>query len=340
MNIYLESGYPDIRKLYSLKVWIEFWYGGRGTGKTYGSLKMAVEDKIKFMYMRRTQTQCDLINKPDFTPFKPLNIDMGWDIGTRSVSKYNAGFYQQADGECVGSPIGYTCALSTISNIRGFDASDVELLIYDEFIPERHERPLKNECDAFLNAIETIGRNRELKGKPPLKVLCLSNANDLGNPLFLGLGLVRKANEMKKKKQEISIDYERGYALIDMFKSPISTQKGETSLYRLTGAMSTFARMALKNEFSGEEMGRISSRPLAEYKPIVTVGEITIYEHKSKKTYYVSTHKTGSPPTYGMGEAERARFRRMYSWIWDIYMDSNMEFEEYLCEILLTKVFF
>ena len=97
--------------------------------------------------------------------------------------------------------------------------------------------------------------------------------------------------------------------------------------------------MSLNNDFSGEEIGRINSRPLAEYKPIVTVGEITVYEHKSKRTYYISTHKTGNPPYYGTGDAERARFRRLYTWIWDEYLENNIEFEEYLCEILLTKVF-
>lgn len=338
MRIYLDSGYPDIRKLYTLKTTFEFIYGGRGTGKTYGTLEMAVTDEIKFIYMRRTQTQCDLINKPEFSPFKSLNIDKGWNIGTKAISKYSAGFYHMQDGECAGSPIGYTCALSTISNIRGFDASDINLIIYDEFIPEKHERPLKNEGAAFMNAYETINRNRELKGKQPVKVMCLANANDLANPIFMELGLVRKANMMKRKNQEYSIDYDSGIALFDLFKSPISIQKGETALYRLNRS-SNFARMALENEFSGEEIGRINSRPLAEYKPIVGVGEIYIYQHKSNRTFYVSTHKTGSPPCFGTGEAERARFRRMFQWVWDEYMENNVEFEEYLCEILLTKVF-
>ena len=45
-------------------------------------------------------------------------------------------------------------ALSTVSNLRGFDMSDCTLLIYDEFIPEPHERPLKNEAAALFNAYE------------------------------------------------------------------------------------------------------------------------------------------------------------------------------------------
>ena len=142
--------------------------------------------------MRRTQAQADLINKSDFSPFKPVCDDKHIEITTAPVSKYNAKFIKD---EVV---IGYTCALSTIANMRGFDASDVKLLIYDEFIPERHERPIKSEGSAFLNAYETMNRNRELKGKRPLTVLCLANAFDIANPIFLELGLVGIAEKMKQ----------------------------------------------------------------------------------------------------------------------------------------------
>lgn len=342
MKIYQDSGYIDIRKILAVGLPFTFIVGGRATGKTYTSLKTVVEDATKFIYMRRTQSQTDLINKPEFSPFKSINRDTGWTIGTESISKYNAGFYRQEkqDEQLIssGAPIGFTCALSTVSNIRGFDASDVDVLIYDEFIPEKHERPIKNEGNAFLNAYETINRNRELTGHKPLQAICLANANDLANPLFMELRLVRKAEQMRRKKQEIYIDKERGVGMFILDKSPISQQKKTTALYRLTDG-SNFERMSIGNDFSGEEIGRISSRPISEYKPIVSVGEITAYEHKSNRTYYISTHRTGSPPSFGTGDAERARFRRLYQWLWSEYMENNIEFEEYLCEILLTKVF-
>jgi hypothetical protein len=342
MNIYQKSGYIDIRAILAQNLPFNFAVGGRATGKTYTSLETVIEDGIKFIYMRRTQTQADLINKPEFSPFKPLNRDFGWSIGSSSISKYNAGFYQQEeqDGRPVslGAPLGYTCALSTVSNIRGFDASDVDLLIYDEFIPEKHERPIKNEGAAFLNAYETINRNRELNGHKPLQVLCLANANDLANPIFMELRLIRRAEQMRRKRQEIYIDKEQGIGLYLLSASPISQQKKNTALYKLTNG-SQFERMSLDNEFSGEEIGHICSKPLAEYKPIVSIGEICIYSHKSNNSLYVSTHITGSPPQYGTGDTERARFKRLYYWIWDVYMASGIIFEEYLCEILLSKMF-
>lgn len=343
MKLYEESGFLNVAALMSVDLPFVFCWGGRGTGKTYGALKYVVESGLKFMLMRRTQAQLDLISKPEFSPFKPLNRDLGWNVGIVPLNKYNGGVYNMecVDGKqcATGSPIGYTCALSTIANIRGFDGSDIDVLLYDEFIPEPHARPIKEEHEAFLNAYETINRNRELQGRKPLKVLCLANSNSLDNPLFLGLGLVTKAERMNRLRQEHSVDTRRGCLLVNLCRSEISNQKSGTALYRFAGDGS-FSRMALSNDFSGEdERGSIGSRPLQEYRPIVQVGEICIYRHKSRDLFFCSTHTTGSPQKFGVGETERARFRRLYLWLWSAYLGNKMEFEERICEILLTKYF-
>lgn len=343
MKLYLDNGYLNIPGIIATGQPFIFIWGGRATGKTYGALKEAVESGVKFGLMRRTQSQLDLISKPEFSPFKPINKDMGWDVGIVPLSKYNGGIYkmENVDGKkcATGGPIGYTFALSTIANVRGFDGSDIELLIYDEFIPEPHARPIKEEHEAFLNAYETINRNRELQGRKPLQVLCLANANTLANPLFIGLNLATRAERMYRTGQEYSIDYKRGIVLVNLCKSSISEQKRDTALYRLTGDNS-FSRMALSNDFSGEdERGKIGSKPLIEYRPIVIIGELCIYKHKNLQLFYCSTHVTGSPPSFGVGETERMRFRRVYNWLWTAYLDNKMEFEERFCEILLTKYF-
>ena len=133
MSIYLKNGYVDIERILNYRIPFNFIIGGRGTGKTYGALKYAYENDIRFMLMRRTQSQADLISKPEFSVFKPLNEDLGWNVMVKSISKYNSMFYEPGgDAEEMSHPIGYTCALSTLSNMRGFDASDIQLLIYDE----------------------------------------------------------------------------------------------------------------------------------------------------------------------------------------------------------------
>lgn len=342
MNIYLDSGYVDIRGIMQLGLPFNFIVGGRGTGKTYGVLEAMEEDKRKFIYMRRTQTQADLVSTPEFNPYKKLNIDKGWNIGCAKLNKMASAFYEMKNinGKLKpeGEPKAILLALSTIANMRGFDASDCEVFIYDEFIPESHERPIKEEGKAFKNAYETINRNRELEGKKPVQCLCLSNSNTMTNALFLELGLVKKTEEMRRRGQEYSIMKERGIGLFVLRDSEISQKKSDTALYKLGGS-DEFNRMALGNEFVTDEIGRIKSRNLLEYKAVVTVGEITIYKHKSKTDLYVSTHLSGMCPQFGSGEIDRSRFKKKYFWIWSYYMKDKIEFEEYLCEILFNKYF-
>ena len=345
MELYSPNGYVDVRKILSLDLPFTIIVGGRATGKTYTTLKTVIEDNIIFMYMRRLQAQTDLINKPEFSPFKVLNTDLHWHIGTVSITKYNAGFYnfrlneEQDKMEAYGKPLGYTGALSTFSNLRGFDASDVELLIYDEFIHEKHEREINSEGEAFLNCYETMNRNRELKGQKPLQALLLANSTNLANPIFITLGLVKIAQKMKANHNPYYINKKRGIGLFMLDESPISRQKQDTALYRLT-KNTDFSRMALGNEFATEEVGRVGSQQLNHYKPLVRVGELTIYEHKSENLYYCSTHNSGSPEVFGSGEAELKRFRRKYYYLWQReYMDNNIIFEEYVCQILFEQYF-
>ena len=343
MSIYLENGYIDFDKVLSYPVPFHFMVGGRGTGKTYGALKYMVEHDIKFVFMRRTQTQLDVIRKEEYQPFKKLNTDMAWDIHPITLTKYSSGLYhcerdkngkwQPKEGS---DPVGLMLALSTISNVRGFDATDRDVLIYDEFIPERHERPIKDEANAFFNAIETIQRNRELEGKDPLKVLCLANANELANPLFINLKLVKKSMALMRKGIEFDLDRSRECALYILRESKISEAKRDTALYKLTRG-TTFEAMALDNNFEDMVGVKVSSKNLKEYRPIVCIGEICIYKHKSERRYYVSMHKMGAPEEYSISEADVMRFRHKYVYLLDAYLYDNIDFEEYACETLFRK---
>lgn len=333
MGIYLSSGYVDIERILNYRIPFNFICGGRATGKTYGSLKFIYEHDIRFMLMRRTQAQCDLINKPEFNPYKVVAADLNRDIRVKSISKYNALIYEYQGEELEEKTLGYTCALSTIANMRGFDASDVKLLLYDEFIPERHERSLKSEGAAFLNSVETLGRNRELQGEAPLQVLCLANAFNIANPIFLELGLVGICEKMKAKGQELYINRERGILIALLDKSLISKQKADTALYRVAGG--AYAEMALANDFSYNSTDDIKSKGLKEFKLLCTVGEISIYKHKSQRKYYISEHRTGTADLFKSDEVGLKRYQKKYGLIlYSAYMRGNVTFENMLTKSL------
>lgn len=341
MNLYLDNGYVDMGRIINDRHPFVFVWGGRGTGKTYGALDYCMTSGVKFVYMRRTQSQLDMINKPIFSPINPVVSAHGWSVKVVPVTTKSYGFYWADDeGNALDDGLfGFTAALSTVSNLRGFAAADIaDVLIYDEFIPEQHERPINHECDALLNAYETINRNRELQGRPPLKMVCLSNSNQLTNPIFEGLNLTKAVTTMRKKKQVYHPDDQRGVALYALDNSPISLAKRDTALYKLAGSGS-FTQMALGNAFNSDTGSRIDSRSLTEYKPCVAVGDWCLYSHKSRTEYYACKHISGSPVQYGESPQEIRRFTAAYSWVWSAYLRNQIVFEDASSEFKLSTFF-
>lgn len=342
LNIYDNNGYLNIENILKTKLTFLFVVGGRGIGKTFGALKYVVEHNIKFVFLRRTQSQVDLINKQEFSPMTPIANYLHMDIVSVPLSKYNVGFYKAVTNDegklsPVGECLGYSMALSTVSNLRGFSADDVQLIIFDEFIPERHERPIKEEAAALFNCYETINRNRELDGRPPVQLLCLANSNDAGNPIFTELKLISKVENMKKKGQVYSLDYNRCIGIFMPDNSSISRAKKETALYKLTSG-SDFEQMALANEFDDFRwQDNIRSMPLKELKPLCSVGELCFYKHKSQNIYYCTTAMMSAPDEYHATDKDLKRFRRKHGYLWLAYLRNLMLFEDATSEIIFNK---
>lgn len=303
----------------------QIFIGGRGTGKTFGALDGAINGEVaeKFIYMRRTGQELELTLDSDergegANPFKAINRETGRNVGLRKIVKNLAGVYNreyEEDGEklkAVGTPIGYGVALNTLVSVRSLDFTDATDLIYDEFIPERHVRKLKDEGGAFLNAIETLNRNRELEGLPPLNVWLLANSNNIYNEIFITLGIVSIVEKMLRKGQKDLYIKERGLAihLVENNKSFVEA-KADTALYRLTKG-TQFYDMALKNEFAYNDFSLIGYRKVTGYQPICAVDNAYIFRKKGEREYYVSYAPAKCPHFDTRTEQERRRFLQNY----------------------------
>lgn len=345
MNIYTEEGWPNIRKIRSQGCPFIMLIGGRGTGKTYSTLLDVLEHDFKnggkFIYLRRTAKQVEACCTEKFNPFRRINYDTGWNVHAKRGTNDITFVEVEQDGETE-TEIGSGLSLSTVSNVRGIDAFDTRVIVYDEFIKDKTERRFKGEAEALFNFYETINRNRELEGKEPVQLIMLANANDSANAVFTYLNLVMICERQKQKGVYPAIykNPERGIFMADFGPTnPISEQKKDTALYRLT-AGTQYAKMAIENEYSYNEPSKQAHRPLNEYKPIVFVGELAVYQHKGHTNeFYCTDHKSGAAPQFSTGDTELARFRRAFAWLWYLYLSDRIEFENYTCEILLTNYF-
>ena len=322
-ELYLKNGYIDMGSIIELKYPFTFVTGARRTGKTYGALTYDLQHKVKFIYLRRTQTEIDVCKSADLSPFK--NVDKT--VTVKNMAKGVIGFYK--DDELLAPGM----ALTTLHNVRGISGEDYTQILYDEFIPEKIARPIKGEFDAWSNTYETLNSNRELTGQDPMQFLCLANSNAAANPIFMGLGLVQVLERIKREHKQFWTDDKRGILIVNAENSPISAKKKKTALGKLTEG-TDFAAMAYENEYAFDDWSNIESRSLKEYRPEVSVGEITIYRHKGRREYYVTQHRAGSPIIFGNSEREVEAFARGAMRYRNAYLDGVMWFENYLAKVL------
>lgn len=331
-------------KLYTAAGWVNWDYimnqgesiisvvGARGTGKTYGCFKWLIENRKRFIYLRRLKSQLDECKKESGNPFKKLNNDNSINIKPFTAGGTVLFNYDEKAGE--NAAVGV--ALSVVANVRGIDFSDYDFIVFDEFIASDGERPIKNEFQAFLNFYETVNRNRELEGNPAVKCIMLGNANRISNPYFTGWHNMRRILNMIKGQQCVWRSDDGTRMIILLLDSPISERKQTTVLYQ--NANNDFIRMALDNAFRTDET-RIKSEPLKEYNHIVSVGEIGIYEHKSERKYYVSATISKQPyyEAYGIG---LKMFQQDFYMLRVYYMvNKSVTFESFECELLFRDLF-
>lgn len=338
-NIYLPNGYCNVGGILDFGMPFTIIIGGRGTGKTFTALKVCRDRKLNTLLLRRTHTQAEMIARKDLSPWKSVALFDNFDFRTDNASK---GLYQVVEIDDEDNDIrtlSFITGLSTISNLRGFDSSDIDIIVYDEFIPESHERPLKRESDALLNAYETINRNRELSGRQPVKLLMMANANRLDSPILMGLGLTNKIESMIKKKQMYSIMPEKGVVIVILQDSPISKKKEETALYKLVKG-TQFGDMSLNNEFSYSDTSNVVSKDLNGYSPILYFDDITIYRSKADQKLYASAHNSGSLRHYNSTSDEDLRRLRNNGFFMTIaILRNNIEYESYEIKAKVMNVF-
>lgn len=257
-----------------------FIIGGYGIGKTYSAIARAVLSYPgAFLYLRNTGEQLKECCGSFGNPFKKWANDNDRDI-TMKMEKSHAVVYERTNEEQ--KIIGYGANLSTFENLRSIDLSEIKFVIYEEFIENRTLQfdQFKN----FTRAYETINRNRELLGQPPVYVVLLSNAQRLGNPILRGFNLIPTIEAMQKSGQRVCVT-NNGAVRIELPFSEVSQAKKETALYKATEG-AKFHGEAINNNFINDSFTGVKKVNINEYTPMCCIDDIYIYRHKSEVLYY------------------------------------------------------
>lgn len=255
-----------------------FIIGGRGIGKSFSAVDTALNDYPgQFLYLRNTGVQLDESCSAFGNPFKKWSKVNGRDVAMKKEGDHAVIYEYAADGSKILQ--GYGAALSVFSNLRSVDLSDVKFIIYEEFIEKRMLS--FDQFGNFKDMYETVNRNRELEGEPPVYVVLLSNAQRLGNPILRGYDLIPVIEGMQRSGQRVATI---GNKRIELPFSEVSEMKRKTALYE--NETDDYTDQALNNNFSNDSFTGVKKVNLTEYTPMISIDGIYIYKHKSEALIY------------------------------------------------------
>lgn len=300
--------------------------GGRGIGKTYSALSFMIENKKRFLYMRNTRQQITECCSDFGNPFKRLNKDKGWSIQLSPEKEH----INILDDDM--NVIGYASPLSVFENLRGADLSDVDYIVFDEFIENR--KLLFDQFKCFVNMRETVGRNRELLGEAPLYTILLSNAQSLNSPILAGYDLIPDIEGMIKSGQK---KLKREDTLVLLPESEVSELKKNTSTYRSITNTRVY-KENIENKFANDSFYGICKRNIREYRPICKIDDMYIYLHKSTARKYVCTIQATNIPEYNSKDNALAFYQAFGRWIPSEYAHGEVEFSDYTTKAKFMKI--
>lgn len=183
-------------KILNRRMPFNFLLGNRGIGKTFFWTKYGFNKfkksrgktrRSKFIYVRRYDSDLQKIKDSVFdTVAQHLNFN--YKIDGNQI-------FIQEDGEFVNC--GYMIAVTQFTKYKSSDFHDVDLIVFDEFLPEDKkylggkERPLL-EPELCLNFYQSVARGFNNVIRDDVLFIFIGNAVSINNPYFYFYGIDKK----------------------------------------------------------------------------------------------------------------------------------------------------
>lgn len=270
-----EKIYYDLNKLLSYNKMLNISIGARGLGKSYAAKRWAINNWLKnkkqFVYIRRYKTE--------FNNIKNYFKDIEDRYPDHKFSVAHGYFY--IDGEVAGYYIG----LSTSQNNKSNSYTDVNVIIFDEFLIDKGKITyLRGEVQVFLDIIETIARTRD-----DVRVLMISNAISTINPYFLYWNIYPRSGDIFIQKDQIVVEINKNTDFINF--------KKKTKFGQLI-ADTKYGKYSIENEFLRDDttfIEKISGKSYCWYG--LKYDDITYSVWYNEPTCFIYITKKPTPET-------------------------------------------
>lgn len=247
----------------------------RSIGKTFSFKKHLLKRFLKhgeqFIYLRRTQTELDLIDKESFFTEEMLRQSFdGFIMGeVKTTSRmttieFTAIGYENCLIEITGRKIMfngkvlcYMKALSTWVKLKGSEYDKVMTILFDEVLIDKtskYSSYLPNEVEALLKLVWSVFRKRL-----GCKIYLLSNSTNPNNPYFVWLKLSGQEN----KKRFV---HKKTYrALIEFPPNRAMKEEGEENPLFALMSNTTLIETDVNNEFQEDYSSNVGKKKGKKY---------------------------------------------------------------------------
>lgn len=270
--------------------------GGRRLGKTYSCLKGVVEGHHRHLYVRRTKSDLDDTLSNQKNPYRAVNNELDTDI--RVVPKGKDTNICRFEDDVEVENLGIASSVSTSGSVRGAYLEDIEYLIYDEFINLKPTNTIrKREGDLFFDLYDTANNDRDLRDKPPLKAILLSNANTTQDGIIRNLAIGQDLYEMiRDDKPYLYLEEKKLYIALLPNDNEITSKRKKSAIGTLI-KNSSYSNMALANNFVDAYFGDIRDNiDYREYSSFLSMNDrLFLYRHKFDGSLVVSKRKAQVP---------------------------------------------
>lgn len=193
-----------------------FILGARGVGKTIGAFLLMINNFVnhntKGVYMRRYNTEIETT---------AIDLSLLSELSNHKISRDKVDVNGVTTDMILvdNKPAIYMVALSVAGKYKSNSYSDVEIIIYDEFIDLRN-RELKNETKLFLNFAMTVFRDFT-----KYKALFLANNTNIFNNYFLDFEIIPTGKITKFRNKGIKIVVYKTSVTLDNERNSTSLAK-------------------------------------------------------------------------------------------------------------------
>lgn len=326
--------------LYPL-AWCYIVWSKRGPGKTYSVLWLCYYSNIKFIYMKRTNQDVDLILKDvkaldfDPSPYKALKRDKNIKVVGVKIDEGLGAFYE-ADEE--GQPaklLCYVLSFNKIQQYKGFDFSDCEFIVFDEFIPQAGERIKRAEGSLLLDLYMTVSRDRLKRGRVALKIILFANAEQISVPVTNELEVVDSMADLNASGVTHEYLHKRKILLhhITNEEVPISEEEKDGIYVGMEGT--AWFEKSFNGSFANNDFSNVTKRSIKRSIPLIEVLYKThsyfIYYNEEKDKYYMCSIPANARYYYNLNrENEQKKFYIDYGIdLCEACIEERFKFEKY-----------